>query len=209
VTLEDIDQVHGQIILDYRARVNVPVINDEDRYEHYRPPEHPRYFFRRLMWASLLSGGHTTYGGLVTHEAYDGKLRGMQGYHDATHAGKLEGAQDFRLVHIFFNDTGITLDGFVPDDGFVGNRPTYRKCVRTDDTVVIYLANPNGDTPETDDVADTVPDVTVHTDGNFIARWFDPQAGLWQGILEISEGMQTLVAPGAGDWVLLLRRRRV
>jgi len=63
VILEDIDQVHGQLILEYRAKVKVPVINDEDRYEHYRPPEHPRYFFRRLMWSSLLSGGHTTYCG--------------------------------------------------------------------------------------------------------------------------------------------------
>ncbi|HUT19531.1 MAG TPA: hypothetical protein VM366_10250, partial [Anaerolineae bacterium] len=32
-----------------------PVVNDEDRYEFYRPPACPRYFFRRLMWGSLSS----------------------------------------------------------------------------------------------------------------------------------------------------------
>ncbi len=207
VTLEDLDQVHGGLILEYRKKVNVPVINDEDRYEHYRPPEHPRYFFRRLMWASLLSGGHTTYCGTVTFEAYDGKLRGMQGHYDAAHAGKLDGFQDFLYLHTFFNDTGLTLVGFEPDDAYVGNRPTHRKCTRTDDTIIIYLANPDGDEPKKDNASDLVPDVTVHIDGDFVARWFNPQTGLWQGAVELSAGMQTLVAPDGGDWLLLLRHK--
>ena len=206
VILEDLDQIDGQLILEYRAKVNVPVINDEDRYEHYRPPQHPRYFFCRLMWASLLSGGHTTYCGTVTFEAYDGKLRGMQGYFDAAHAGKLEGFQDFRNLHLFFNDTGLTLVGFQPDDGFVGNRPTQRKCTRTDDTAIIYLANPDGDEPEKADVSALVPDVTIRVESRSVARWFDPRAGLWRGAVELAAGNHTLVAPGGGDWVLWLRQ---
>lgn len=205
VTLEDLDQVDGQLILDYRAKAKVPVINDEDRYEHYRSPAQPRYFFRRLMWASLLSGGHTTYCGTVTFEAYDGKLRGIQGYYDAAHAGKLEGFFDFRHLHIFFADTGLTLVGFEPDDGFVGNRPTHRKCTRSDDTAIIYLANPNGAEPGTDNVSDLVPDVTVTLDRDSVARWFDPRTGLWQGTAHLSAGPHTLIAPGGGDWVLWLR----
>ena len=207
VTLEDIDQVHGQLILDYRAKVKTPVINDEDRYEHYRPPAHPRYFFRRLMWASLLSGGHTTYCGTVTFEAYDGKLRGIQGYYDAAHADKLEGFQDFRNLHVFFNDTGLTLVGFEPDDAFVGGRPTHRKCTRTENTAIIYLANPNGDVPKTDDVSDLVPDVTISVERDSVARWFDPRTGLWHGPVDLAVGNHTLVAPDAGDWVLLLRHK--
>jgi hypothetical protein len=35
----------------------------EDRYETYLPPTHKPYFFRRLMWAWLLSGGSACYGG--------------------------------------------------------------------------------------------------------------------------------------------------
>ena len=50
VTLEDIDQVDGRIIGEYRKKAKSPVVNDEDRYEHYRQPKHPRYFFRRLLW---------------------------------------------------------------------------------------------------------------------------------------------------------------
>ena len=42
VTLEDIDQVDGRIILEYRQKASSPVVNDEDRYETYREPTHPR-----------------------------------------------------------------------------------------------------------------------------------------------------------------------
>lgn len=57
ITLEDLDEVAGAAILQYRQLGDDPVILDEDRYELYRPPAHRRYYFRRLMWASLLSGG--------------------------------------------------------------------------------------------------------------------------------------------------------
>lgn len=206
VTLQDLDQIHGELILEYRQKAKMPIVYDEDRYEHYRPPTHPRYFFRRLMWASLLSGGHTTYCGTVTFEAYDGALRGMQGYYDAAHAGKIEGFYDFRNLHTFFNDTGLTLVGFEPDDAFVGNRPTHRKCSRTDDNAIIYLANPNGDEPEVDDVSTLVPDVTFTIDHASVARWFDPQTGLWQSAGELAAGQHTLVAPGGKDWVLYIQK---
>ena len=124
------------------------------------------------------------------------------------HADKLEGAQDFRNLHVFFNDTGLTLVGFEPDDAYVGARPEHRKCARTHETAIIYLANPNGDVAKTDDVGETIPDVTINVDGDSVARWFDPRTGLWCGVLEISAGMQTLVAPDVGDWVLLLQRRK-
>lgn len=205
VTLEDLDQAAGQIILDYRAKVKMPIINDEDRYEHYRPPDHPRYFFRRLMWASLLSGGHATYCGTVTFEAYDGNLRGVQGYYDGVRAGKLEGANDFLHLHLFFNDIGLTLVGFAPDDAFVGNWSKHRKCARTEDTAIIYLANPTGDTPKTDTLKETIPDVTVRLENAAVARWFNPRTGLWQGAVELSAETHTVAAPDVGDWVLLLR----
>ena len=160
------------------------------------------------MWASLLSGGHTTYCGTVTFEAYDGKLRGIQGYYDAARAGKLEGFQDFLNLHLFFNDTGLTLVGFEPDDAFVGGRPAHRKCTRTENAAIIYLANPGGDEPKRDDMSDLVPDVTIGVERDSVARWFDPRTGLWQGPIDLAAGVQTLVAPDAGDWVLLLRRER-
>lgn len=205
VTLEDLDQVHGGIIQEYRQRVKAPVVNDEDRYEHYRPPAHPRYFFRRLMWGSLLSGGHATYCGTVTFEPYDGALRGIQGYFDAVHSGKLTGAQDFRKLHAFFNDTGLNLNGFEPDDGFVGNSPERFKCSRRDENVILYLANPDGDTAKTDDVSETIPNISLTLEHSCVARWFDPRSGLWYGPETHFAGDVTVTAPESGDWVLLLK----
>ena len=91
ITLEDLDQVDGKILLRYRQTGSDPIVNDEDRYELYRNAGNRRYFFRRLMWASLLSGGHATYGGLKTYEAHDGgPTRGVQGYFDANRDGVVD-----------------------------------------------------------------------------------------------------------------------
>ncbi|MHC4512054.1 MAG: apiosidase-like domain-containing protein, partial [Planctomycetota bacterium] len=70
IMLEDLDQTDGRIFRQYYDKRAVPMVLDEDRYEHWRNPKHDRYFFRRLMWASLFSGGHATYGGLRTYEPY-------------------------------------------------------------------------------------------------------------------------------------------
>jgi prepilin-type processing-associated H-X9-DG protein len=115
-----------------------PVVLDEDRYEHWREPENPRYFFRRLMWANLLSGGHATYGGLRTYEPYDGGGGGgVQGYFDANRAGKLAGgADDFVHIHRFFADTGLTLVGMEPADELVGGEPHQVKCIGNGDTYI-------------------------------------------------------------------------
>jgi hypothetical protein len=38
ITLHDLDQVAGEVILKYRPQAERPVVLDEDRYECYRPP---------------------------------------------------------------------------------------------------------------------------------------------------------------------------
>jgi hypothetical protein len=91
VLLEDLDQVAGARVAEYYRSAELPIIDDEDRYELYKGPEHPLYFFRRLMWGNLLSRGAATYGGLLTYLPYDGNISGMSGYLDAVHAGKLRG----------------------------------------------------------------------------------------------------------------------
>lgn len=207
ITIEDMDQVDGAILLEYREKGDDPVVNDEDRYEHHRNPQHDRYFFRRLMWGSLLSGGHTTYGGLRTYEAYDGDLRGIQGYYSAVKAGKLEnGGHDFIHIHKFFRDAKLTLVNMTPDDSIVGNDAKKWKCIHNADTFVVYLANPTGDKPETDDEADTIPEVTIQLpDGIFYVKWFDPATGIWKYGKYIEGGAQSLAAPDKGDWVLMVQ----
>ena len=209
IMLEDMDQTDGRIFKEYYGTRVEPMVLDEDRYEHWRNPKHDRYYFRRLMWAALLSGGHTTYGGLRTYEPYDANERGVQGYFDAVAAGKLEhGADDFVHIHKFFKDTGLTLVGMKPDDAMVGDEPGKFKCIHNDRAYIIYLANPDGPKPGEADVSRTIPSVVVQLPkGKFSAKWFNPREGWWTGESTIDGGRQKLKSPGEGDWLLLLRSK--
>jgi hypothetical protein len=213
ITLEDLDEVAGAVILQYRQLGDDPVVLDEDRYELYRPPVHPQYYFRRLMWASLLSGGSATYGGLKTYEPYDGELCGVQGYTDAVQAGKLVGgAHDFRHIHQFFADTGVTLVGMEPADAMAGYRPHECKCIANDDHIIAYLQNPDAAEPEKADVAKTRASLRIHLPRHvYDVRWYQPTTGRWvedSEVKQIAGGFdRTLKAPFAGDAVLWLRRR--
>lgn len=208
VTLEDLDQVDGKILAEYREKASCPIINDEDRYETYREPEHPRYFFRRLFWASILSGGHVTYGGTRTFEPYDGELKGVFGYYEACRDGKLkEGAHDFNAIHKFFRDTGLTMVGMTPDDACVGGDPMKWKCARNENTWIVYLANPSGSDPETDIAAETHPEVSVLLpEGNFEGRWYHPVEGEWSESFTIDSAERQCRAPNQGDQILILTR---
>ena len=215
ITLEDLDQVDGKILLRYRQTGSDPIVNDEDRYELYRNAGNRRYFFRRLMWASLLSGGHATYGGLKTYEAYDsGPTRGVQGYFDANQNGVLfQGAHDFRHIHRFFDQANITMVGLEPDDSRVGGDALRFKCARDRQTILIYLANPTGDNPETDNAGVKKPRVTIDLpNGKWRVRWFNPRTGEWtDGKPLDGAASRKVTAPHedrstAADYVLLLTR---
>ncbi len=215
IVLEDLDQVDGRLILEYRKKRAQPVILDEDRYEKHRNPGAPRYFFRRLMWASILSGGHGTYGSNRMFEAFDGTpLRGIHGYMDLVRTGGLEqGAHDFVFIKKFFADAGLTTVGLSPDDNFVGAEPRKFKCLRNDNTIIVYSANPSGDDPRTDVPAWDPATVKMHLpDGAYRARWFDPSTGAWHEREDPISGRVALPPPpptdlsSSNDWVLLLSR---
>nr|WKN39017.1 DUF5060 domain-containing protein [Tunicatimonas sp. TK19036] len=228
ISLEDLDQVGGELILEYREKRKQPIVLDEDRYELYRYPMHARYYFRRFMWASLLSGGHATYGGLKTYlpyggqnysgpessvavgpEPYQGLDQGVSGYFDANRKGMLhQGGHDFRHIHAFFEHTGLTLVNMEPDDAFVGDDPYRWKCAHNDSTYIIYLANPSGTEPGTDYPKTEAPDVTLTLPrGSFSVTWFDPDSGAWYRDNNVEgSGQLTLKAPGSEDWIVLLQK---
>lgn len=227
ITIEDLGQVGGEKIQQYRKAGRHPVILEEDRYEHWRPPVHDRYFFRRIMWASLLSGGHFTYGGLKTFEPYNGGLSGMYGYYDACLDGRLEsGAHDYIFVSKFFADSRLTLAGMVPDDALTGNQSIRFKSMRSNngDVIIVYAQNPDlyeGHSPDgfhghyTDEeanVADTVPVVELSlsaSDKKYTVSWFKPSNGMWTddgSIVGLENKAIQLKAPGSGDWIVLLRK---
>ncbi len=230
VTLESLDEVDGELILEYRARTQQPAVLDEDRYELYRAPAHPRYFFRRLMWASLFSGGHATYGGLKTYDPYlgsefegpdknvlpryqphEGRDKGVTGYFDANRSGILfQGGHDFRHIHQFFQESGLNLVGMQPNDNLVGGNAFQNKCIHDESEYLIYLANPSGDTPQNDYPKNEAATVTLSLPKNdFSVRWFDPDTGSWSYGSNVS-GQQTttFTAPAEGDWVLWLSREQ-
>jgi len=211
VTLQDLDQAGGELVREYRERAADPVIFDEDRYERYRGPDHPRYFFRRLLWATLLSGGHPTYGGNRTFEPYDGDEQGVRDYEESG----LVGMDDVVGIHSFFEETGLSLVGFTPDTGVVADEPDRVVCSHDDRVYLAYFANPAGDDPETATVRNEPQTGVLDLPAvEFDVRWYDPGTREWvdgeriEGE-RIDGGRQEFTTPAGGDWVLVLERRSV
>jgi hypothetical protein len=211
ITLEDIDQVDGRLVLLYRKRGNAPVVLDEDRYENWRDPAHDNYFFRRLVWANLLSGGHPTYGGLRTYESFVDTLtpRGIMGYYAANDHGLLEkGAHDLIHIHGFFSGARVNLVDWIPSDSLVGNDPAITKCATRGDDYIIYLQNPDDPVNHASaNVAETTPEVQLDLEEKeYLATWFCPRTGTWHETDTIHGHAGTrLTAPAGKDWVLLLK----
>ncbi|NOX99921.1 MAG: DUF4038 domain-containing protein [Verrucomicrobia bacterium] len=218
ITVEDLDQVGGDLILKYRKLGDDPIVLDEDRYEQYRAPQDPRYFFRRLMWASLFSGGAATYGGLRSYEPRDyvpskpsdmknPEGRGVYGYFDAVRKGYLKrGGDDFVHIHKFFDDAKLTLAEMKPADQLVGGESSKWKCIQGKGRYLVYLANPSGSKPETDRPSKQIAKVSVKLPEKKVsAKWFNPSTGKWIAGEADVEGRHTFKAPASGDWVLLLQ----
>jgi hypothetical protein len=213
ITLEDRDQVAGALILQYRALGDDPVVLDEDRYGNYISPKHDRYFFRRLMWASLLSGGHATYGGLNTYEpcSATNQLQGIHGYLTAVRDKRLDdGAADFQHIRTFFAEARLTLVGLRPNDPMGGNDGHSVKVIAGEKVIIAYLQNPDSSQPELANVAETSAACRLHLPpGPWRIRWFDPRTGQWHANLErqeISGGYtRDFKAPFLGDAVLQLQ----
>lgn len=216
ITLEDVDQVDGRRILEYRYKGSDPIVLDEDRYEVYIKPDHPDYYFRRLMWASLLSGGFATYGGIETYIPYKpGSLQyGVQGYFDVG----LTGANSFQNISKFFAETGLTLINMQPDDALTGNIPQKVKCIHNDSIYIIYLANPDkiakpsAQLEKSEDIklaneSATIPSVKIKLPQlKFCFKWYDPSNGKWANSGNADGGVKKWTAPGGGDWILFLEQ---
>jgi hypothetical protein len=138
----------------------------------------------------------------------------VQGYYDANRDGILfQGAHDFRHIHRFFQESGVTLVGLHPDDELVGADPRRFKCLRDDQTILVYLANPSGDDPATDNPGEKKPTVAIDLPtGKWDAQWYNPRTGETFNDRSLDgDSKHRLTSPHddrstAGDWVLLLVR---
>ncbi len=214
ITLEDLDQVGGTLIREYRNKSRNdpdPVVLDEDRYELYRGPRYPDYFFRRLMWSSLLSGGHASYGGLASYEARDPQedTRGIIGYFDSRKRSfPLRGADQFQYIHKFFRDTGLTLVDFKPSQHLVQVDSGSVTAASNGKISLFYVANPQSDNIQSSNVSDRPYRFEInHLSGqNTSLRWYNPRTGQWSESrdLQLDDGI-SIVTPEKGDWLAVIQ----
>jgi len=221
-SIQSLGQVTGESVLVTRAAEAKPVALVEDRSEHALKPRFPRYFFRRLFWSTLLSGGLPTYSGLDTSKSSDRGNAYISGYYDACNSGDLRfGAHDILNIRKFFAETGIRLENWRPNDHLSGDAPLLVKSALSDDgsEVIAYVANPQfheNHNPDgyagsySDEIADANEIFTTFTlelpfsDG--LAKWFNPLTGEWRGEAQITRNSTTFLTPEPGDWVVWVKQ---
>ena len=75
-----------------------------------------------------------------------------------------------------------------------------------------HLANPTGTSPGTDDVSSFTPSVSIGGSFNYdtwFGYWFDPRNGEWTQLGQLHNAGRTFIAPGAGDWLLLVSQQNI
>lgn len=221
-SLSSLGQVDGSFFAENSGLTSKPLVLDQDRAEYHLAPSQPRYYFRRLFWSVLLSGGHPTYQGLDTSGQGRGHKSGIIGYYDACHADRLNyGASDLLNIHTFLRESCESLTGWIPDDSIAGNKPLLAKAIRSaeSDQCVIYVANPDSHAGHSgkkgegfysdqnagaSDIFTTFNLELPFATGS--ATWFCPTTGEWKGKVEITKASTIFLTPEPGDWVLWIIR---
>lgn len=221
-SLKNLGQVDGSYTLANKALTQKPMVLDADRSEYDQAPLLPRYYFRRLFWGVILSGGHATYHGMNSSGLGSGHRAGIVPYYDSCHSGRLKmGAHDIAHITAFLKATDTSLEGWISDDAITGNKPLQTKAMRssTSDTCIVYIANPDlyeghtgkdGEGFYTDERA-SASDIftTFNLELPFsmgIAKWFNPSTGEWKGQVDITKASTIFLTPEPGDWVLWIQK---
>lgn len=167
-TLLTLDALQGMEVVAQRSAQRMPVVIAQDRFEFYHPVTAPKpanwsapNFFRGLMWASLVSGGHATYGGIATWDTWISgcsatKCPGVRGYADMVNRGVLQdGGRDFQHIHTFFNASltrngtvlGLpSLVGLAPNNTLCGSDPNVNICAASATVLLMYSRAASGKT---------------------------------------------------------------
>ncbi|MCP5117202.1 MAG: DUF5060 domain-containing protein, partial [bacterium] len=222
-------------------RVPVHLFYGEDWYEqaplhnrHKINPANPRYYYRRLFWSVLLSGGSPNYGGrypVVHPYSVTGSLE-FAASREVTYRTQLVGLDDVRHIRRFFEDNAIDLALFTPDDGAAESVPARvgpdrPQCARRgNDEYLVYLpcaaaGEQTGgaeDSPEAnsrllsslDEERQPVVKLDLRrASGRFTPIWYRPADGRLYQSGPISGGeWRTMTSPWTGaDAVLWLHRQ--
>ncbi|MEX2261162.1 MAG: DUF4038 domain-containing protein [Bryobacteraceae bacterium] len=159
-----------------------PYVNEEYGYEGGADkPGHEQNsdWVRRCHWSIAMAGGYATYGDWSNGISYF--------YMGEPGPGKA--ARELKHLRRFFEE--LPFPEMHPEDGLTTNgfclakRPSY---------YVFYF--PRGGTSEID--------LAGAVNRKLAARWFDPRLGQWRNGPAVKAGKNTVSAPAAGDWVLLV-----
>ena len=197
--LETLDALPADQAKEYR-RYSVHVFDGEDRYERYKQPDHPKIYFRRLIWAWTLSGGSACYAG----------------YHDKIipySQTPFEGLNNIIHVKNFFEDNKIDLSGYISDDYCVSSGATGTKrpkVMRTQSKSAYVIYHPNagmdsqGANISFDTASLTINDLSA---GAYTVLWMRANNGLTQEMyFNHNGGDKFLISPWPGiDVVIYLR----
>jgi hypothetical protein len=170
----------------------------EDRYETYLPPAHPRYFFRRLMWAWILSGGSACYGGdwdSTTPYA----LTGFTGLDSVAFIGSYFESRGIDLALFSYNDKRAR------DPASTGkNRP--QACNRGMEEFIVYHPNGTGEGAGVDIDAGRTASFELDLSGApgpFQVEWFRARDGVRVSGGTVPGGaLRVFTAPWAGQDVV-------
>lgn len=214
ITLETLDELDGNDIKNWRE-YNKPVIIAEDRYSWWLWPDNSPYFFRRLLWASILSGGSATWGETEGEYATNADYELFSDPDCNGHGGK----RDFKHIYSFFVENNISFWDMKPHDELVSHGA--KALGKPGNSYIIYLPNPGvggpypsnvscgGSNHNSIDVDTDVPSVTVNLisfeNSKINARWYNPRDGTYPKNETIDGGSSyTFTAPGSKDWVLYI-----
>ena len=160
-----------------------PYVNEEYGYEgmsdkpgHGQNPD----WVRRCHWSIAMAGGYATYG-----DWSDGVSYFYMG-----EPGPGKAAQELGYLRRFFEE--VPFPEMHPDDGLTSKGFCLAK---PQDYYVFYF--PRGGSSEIN--------LTGAKGRKLTSRWFDPRSGRKRDGPRVTAGEETVVSPGPGDWVLLVR----
>ncbi len=170
----------------------------EDRYETYKQPKHCRYFFRRLMWSWLLSGGSACYGG-----DWDATIP----YQET----KFVGLHSVKYIKGYLETRNIDLALFTYNDRLAADpsatgRDRPQVCNRGTADYLIYHPNSSGRVEEVNLNARRTASFDLNlsaASGTFAVEWFRCVDGVTLAGASVNGGaVRTLAAPWAGQDVV-------
>jgi hypothetical protein len=170
----------------------------EDRYETYKQPKNCRYFFRRLMWSWLLSGGSACYGG-----DWDATIPYC--------STNLVGLHSVATIRNYFEHRNIDLGLFRYKDSLAADtlatgRDRPQVCNRGTLEYIVYHPNSRGRAEEVNvndaRTASFALDLSAAS-GTFAVEWFRCLDGVTLAGASVNGGaVRTLTAPWAGQDVV-------